>query len=215
MKRAFVLLAGLTLALSAKALTYSWVWENSIWNTTSDTAPTASAAGYYTKNTPTGSFAWKATFFNLAYVADSTAESYFIGLKTNNTYYGIRINSAREAYAFTTSSTAATDTTTVACTSISGNLSSVFEYDATANQMHFWLGDTKIGTFNNVTLGNNYVFGVGGPPENYATNNLSRSFTYDVGTMAQFSNVIDVPEPTALALLALGVGGVLLKRKRL
>ena len=215
MKRAFVLLAGLTLALSAKALTYSWVWENSIWNSTSNTAPTASAAGYYTKNTPTGSFAWKATFFNLAYVADSTAESYFIGLKTNNTYYGIRINSAREAYAFTTSSTAATNTTTVACSTISGDLSSVFEYDATANQMHFWLGDTKIGTFNNVTLGNNYVFGVGGPPENYSTNNLSHSFTYNVGTMAQFSNAIDVPEPTALALLALGIGGVLLKRKRL
>jgi hypothetical protein len=134
-----------------------------------------------------------------------------MGLKTDGKYWGFRISedANRNVYSMASGSTIAN---VVGAKTLSGDLTVLFAYDDTAKTLEMSFGDTYTYTVNNFNLDSQYIIGFAGPPEVWANNNLSHAFDF-TGASYSYTTATIVPEPTALALLALGVAGLALKRK--
>lgn len=84
-------------------------------------------------------------------------------------------------------------------------------YDDTAHTLTFWLDDARLYTMSGVTIDNYVTFGVGHDGTSwrelggiFSDGSYKVEYTDDIGL---------VPEPTVLALLALGVAGLALRRR--
>ncbi len=159
-------------------------------------------------DTVSGSVAYRITFTGLEY--DTTKSGlYFMGAGVTTpgkqTYWGIRLNGAGQAYV-----QGLQGGQTAPATTVGDTLSLVFAYDAKAQSFSFYFGDISLGTWHYDLDG--LELGIGaGQPGNEENNLLSGAYSWEGVTLEK--SVAMLPEPTVLALLALGVAGMALRRR--
>ncbi len=85
----------------------------------------------------------------------------------------------------------------------------LFEYDAESKLLSIFVDDQLLGSASDVTFNSNVALAIGTQPGNGQNPIGNRLEAWNVDSV-QYSTL---PEPTVLALLALGVAGVALKRK--
>lgn len=170
-----------------------------------------SQGGYFSNRTigsfgETGDLALRADFSNLSYTENSSAGSYFLGIKSGSSYYSIRITEDSDRNVYFAGAT--NNQQTISASSISGDWTARLEYDGGEDILSAWLGDTCLGTVSVDLSSATFAIGAGSPPENWSANNLSNSFTYDSGMKLSYSTTL-IPEPSAFGLLA-GLGALAL-----
>ncbi len=90
-----------------------------------------------------------------------------------------------------------------------GSLTTLFYYDEAANTLSIAVGDTLLGVFQDVYYGTSCNVTCGAEQGGTA----NRLDTVFAGVEKPTVEIAVIPEPTALALLALGVAGVALRRR--
>ncbi len=230
MKKLLTLAAMALMAFSAQAVTLDW--DNYGWTVKSGTIGTGGWNASF--DNPDGDFAVRVTYVGTlkeSFTTNNNGKAWarFFTLKANNSDW------ARISYKYTNSGGTVSDAiygeggsddpTDKLAGTISGyagqdvNLTFTFEYDSTSDVLSFFVQDNKALTPTQTLLhtydldqnvadtievggGTGLDFSTGGAQD---LTSIFDSGTYTVEAVA--------PEPTALALLALGVAGVALRRK--
>ncbi len=227
MKKAFTLLAVTLMASFASAVTINW--DRATW-TQSTTGKVSNGDWQVNTFTRTNDFAIRVTYSGttastlantrLLKMKNSTNQWFVLEyVSSNQTIHGAASEwDSNDVYKEGSSS----ELSIVANSAI--NLSLVLKYNSSAKQMDFYAVDNnakitvKVASVDAETMSTDALsFGSGGvfEPENatYA-NPLSNLFTDDTTYTVEYTyDISQLPEPTALALLALGVAGLALKRK--
>ena len=208
-------LAALTFG-AAQAVAVDWDWGKSALSQSgtvtsgSSTGWTCSTAGTYTGN---ASFAARVTYTlpDGGSLKNGAAWMELFGFDNAGIIYSLQTNGQKQVGLFVDSTGTGNMTAdNLSALMANGTLTLVLEYDDAAGTLAVYANDTLVTTATGVEINDWVTFRAG-----QSSRPLDREFPD--GTAYTFELTTErtalIPEPTALALLALGVAGVALRRR--